>query len=608
MDIGILLLVGIAIGVLAILWIQVIALRSNSGAHGMEEAVREELRLSRQEASTAASDLRVELRGQLQQGTDSVTRAIAALDSTQDKRMAALDVLLGEFRKEGQDRQEAIRGAIEVGLKSIVDAQNAKAEEMRRDASAAHSAVIDLLSKELAAVTNRIDELVQGNATALNGIRDVLGSGIKDLQAGVEAKVSDMRTEVAAKLKDLDEHLAKDLSSARESQQASIDQLTRRVGEVAAAVQTSLDTARKTIDERLSSLTAANQEALDRVSNTLSTGMTSIQASNEKKLEEMRATVDEKLQSTLEKRLSDSFRLVSDRLEAVQLGLGEMQTLAAGVGDLKRVLTNVKARGTWAEVQLGAILEQILTPDQYAKNVAVRPGSAERVEFAIRLPGAGNDMESRVWLPIDSKFPQEDYVRLQEAAEKGDADAQRSALEGLTRAIRASAKDIHDKYVAPPHSTDFAIMFLPTEGLYAEVARTNGLIDELQIKYRVTVVGPANLAAFLCAIRMGFQSIAIQRRADDVWKVLGAVKTEFGKFGDVLDRVYRQLETASRTIQQTHVRTRMMQRSLKDVEALPETEAASMLGDVAEAMALTAELEGMEQGRGTPESATAEGS
>jgi DNA recombination protein RmuC len=254
-----------------------------------------------------------------------------------------------------------------------------------------------------------------------------------------------------------------------------------------------------------------------------------------------------------------------------------MQSLATGVGDLKRVLTNVKARGTWAEVQLGAILEQILTPDQYEKNVCVRADSAERVEYAIRLPGAKDDPGACVWLPIDSKFPQEDYLRLQEAADKADPEAIQAATDALARTVRTAAKDIRDKYVNPPITTDFGIMFLATEGLYAEVLRQPALVEEFQQKYRVVLAGPTTLVAILSSLRMGFQTLAIEQRASEVWRVLGAVKAEFGKFGDVLEKVKRQLTTATRTIEQTGVRSRALERKLRSVERLPEAEASEML-------------------------------
>ena len=349
--------------------------------------------------------------------------------------------------------------------------------------------------------------------------------------------------------------LRDELRSAREEARLSARELREEVTKSIDATQASLDRVRVTLDQRVREL----------------------QEGNERKLDEMRRTVDEKLHDTLEKRLGESFKLVSDRLDTVHKGLGEMQQLATGVGDLKRVLTNVKARGTWAEVQLGAILEQVLTPEQYGKNVCIRPETAERVEFAVRLPGPLDDPTTCVWLPIDSKFPQEDWLRLQDASDQGDVAAVQAASDALIRTVRGSAKEIHDKYVHPPASTDFAIMFLATEGLFAEVLRHPSVVSDLQQQYRVVVAGPTTLAAILTSLRMGFQTLVVEQRAAEVWRVLGAVKTEFGKFGDVLDKVQRQLTTASRTIEETGQRSRAMEKKLRSAERLPEAEAAMVL-------------------------------
>lgn len=326
---------------------------------------------------------------------------------------------------------------------------------------------------------------------------------------------------------------------------------------------------------RIKAVAASNEQRLDKLRETLDQQMHSLQQSNDKKLEQMRQTVDEKLQSTLEKRLGESFKLVSERLEAVQRGLGDMQNLATGVGDLKRMLTNVKARGTWGEFQVGDILQQILSPDQYAQNVQPHPGTARVVEYAIRLPGQGD--KEQIWLPIDSKFPQEDYQRLIDAAERADAEAVEKSTAALIRAIQISAKDIADKYIEPPYTTDFAIMFLPTEGLYSEVLRQPGMVEKLQHDYRIVVAGPTTLSALLNSLRMGFRTLAIEKRSSEVWTILSAVKTEFGKFGGILERVKKQLDTAANTIDQTGVRTRAMERKLRDVEALPSSDAAALL-------------------------------
>jgi DNA recombination protein RmuC len=328
---------------------------------------------------------------------------------------------------------------------------------------------------------------------------------------------------------------------------------------------------------QLKTLTESNQLGLKHLQETVDGRLQELRSSNERKLEQMREVVDEKLQSTLEKRLGESFKLVGDRLEAVQQGLGEMRSLASGVGDLKKVLTNVKTRGTWGEVQLGALLEQILTPEQFDRNVQPRPDSRDVVEFAIRLPGPSDDPSQCVWLPIDSKFPQEDYLRLVEASENGDVAAVQQAQAALIRSIQDSAKDVSSKYLNPPLTTDFAILFLPTEGLYSEALRHPGLVERLQREHRIVVAGPTTLAAVLNSLRVGFRTLAIEQRSSEVWKVLGAVKHEFGKFGDVLDKVKRQLDAAGRTIESTGARTRAMQRKLRTVEELPAGAATSLL-------------------------------
>jgi DNA recombination protein RmuC len=307
--------------------------------------------------------------------------------------------------------------------------------------------------------------------------------------------------------------------------------------------------------------------------------LAALQDGNEKKLEQMRATVDEKLHATLEQRLGESFRQVAERLEQVHKGLGEMQTLARDVGSLHRVLTNVKARGVFGEVQLAGLLEQVFTPEQYATNVATVPGSSERVEFAIRLPGRGNGPGegAPLWLPIDAKFPREDYERLLDAHERTDPAGMEIAAKAIEGRLRLEARTIRDKYLAPPHTTDFAILFLPIEGLYAEALRRPGLSEALQREYKVMLAGPTTLLATLNSLQMGFRTLALERRSAEVWEVLGAVKTEFGKFGEVLARTRKKLEEASNTISAAEVRTRAMARQLRAVEALPETRSAELL-------------------------------
>jgi len=396
-----------------------------------------------------------------------------------------------------------------------------------------------------------------------------------ELLRALREELRQIREDEAAAARALREELRQNREDEAAAARALRGELSSGSAAAAASAATLRDEVAKAQERALESLghrmTESNRQnlaALETLRTSLAAGVRALQEGNEKKLEEMRVTVDEKLHGTLEKRLGESFKLVSDRLEAVQRGLGEMQSLASGVGDLKKVLTNVKLRGVWGEVQLRAILEQILTPEQYVENF--QPTADERtiVEFAIRLPGRDR-ATSEVFLPIDAKFPQEDYLRLVEASESGESDRVVSATNALARAVRLSGQQIREKYLHPPRTTDFGILFLPTEGLYAEVLRQPGLVEELHLKCSVVVAGPTTLAAILNSLRMGFRTLAIEQRSSEVWKVLGAVKTEFRKFGDVLDRVKKQLATASNTIEETSTRTRAMERKLRQVEELP---------------------------------------
>jgi DNA recombination protein RmuC len=331
-----------------------------------------------------------------------------------------------------------------------------------------------------------------------------------------------------------------------------------------------------TLTKQLQDLSESNARRLAEVRATLEQQLTQLQHNNAAKLDEMRATVDEKLHATLEARLGESFKQVAERLEQVHKGLGEMQTLAQGVGDLKHLLTNVKTRGMFGEAQLAALLEQVFAPDQYATQVATRPGSKNVVDFAIRLPGRGED-GAPCWLPIDAKFPNEDYERLLDAQQRADVVAAEAAGKALEARIRLEAKSMAEKYVEPPHTTDFALLFLPTEGLYAEVLRRPGLMESLQRDHRVTLAGPTTLLAMLNSLQMGFRTLALEKRSSEVWQVLGAVKTEFGKFGDVLAKVKAQTQTVLNTLDSAEVRSRAMGRALKQVEALPTEQAAALL-------------------------------
>jgi DNA recombination protein RmuC len=408
----------------------------------------------------------------------------------------------------------------------------------------------------------RVKDLQEGTEAKLEATRGVLDR----IRETVDGKLDTVRGDLTAGLKTHSESLVTSLDRTGASQVERLDAMTKQVKDVAEGNQTVLERIRSTFDTRVEEL----RQNLDA-------RVKEMQDGNERKLEEMRQTVDEKLQGTLEKRLGESFKFVSDRLEMVHKGLGEMQGLATGVGDLKRIFSNVKVRGTWAEVQLGGILEQMLTMDQWDKNVCVKEGSSERVECAVRLPGSRDDRGRCMWLPIDSKFPTEDYARLQLAAEAGDSEAVQSATDALLRALKAAAKDIADKYINPPATTDYAIMFLATEGLYAEALRQPQFVEEMHQRYRVVIAGPTTLSAILSSFRMGFQTMAVEQRAAEVWRVLGAVKMEFGKFGGVLDKVNRQLQTASKTIEEAGTRTRQMERRLRAVEQMDPAESATIL-------------------------------
>jgi DNA recombination protein RmuC len=337
----------------------------------------------------------------------------------------------------------------------------------------------------------------------------------------------------------------------------------------------------RTLNEQLAQLSLRNEQRLGEVRTAVQEQLKALQEGNERKLEQMRATVDEKLHSTLEQRLGQSFQQVAERLEQVHKGLGEMQGLARDVGSLNRVLTNVKTRGIYGEVQLAGLLEQVFTPQQYAANVETVPGSGARVEFAIRLPGRG-DEATALWLPIDAKFPREDYERLLEAQDRADPQAAEASARAIEVRLKAEARTIREKYVAAPYTTDFAILFLPTEGLYAEALRRPGLAEALQREHRVTLAGPSTLLATLSSLQMGFRTLALEKRSAEVWQVLGAVKTEFGKFGEVLAKTRKKLSEATSTIDLAEVRTRAMARQLRGVESLPETQARALLPGVLE--------------------------
>ncbi len=376
--------------------------------------------------------------------------------------------------------------------------------------------------------------------------------------------------------------LVQSLDQRSQDEALRLQSVSQQIENISQGQEARLQHMQRQLDEKLSQ----NEQRMERMRDTLQKSVTELQQENSKKLEEMRITVDEKLHATLDKRLGESFQMVSQRLEQVYKGLGEMQTLASGVGDLKKVLTNVKTRGVWGEMQLGTLLSQVLSPSQYEENVAVVPGSQQRVEFAVKLPGQG---DGTLYLPIDSKFPLEDYERLLAAYDTAEPEAVAAASNALHTALKTEAKRIASKYIAPPHTTDFAVMFLPIEGLYAEALRIRGLAEQVQQQYRIIIAGPTTLNALLSSLQVGFRTLAIEKRTDEVWQLLSAVKTEFGNFAGLLEATQKRMHAVTESIESATRKTRTIERKLRQVEALDEHSAARLLGDAEPLIHLTEE-------------------
>ncbi|QDI05220.1 DNA recombination protein RmuC [Xanthomonas cerealis pv. cerealis] len=455
-----------------------------------------------------------------------------------------------------REEQRSGRGELREQLDSLARQQDARSEGFARhlaDLSTRTDQRLDLLREALSedarrgrseagAAQQRVAELLNQRLVEMRSQLDAFGQQQSELIARIDAHLTALRETLV-------EDARKSRVEGAESQQRFAD----------------------TLGQRLNELIQRNEQRIGEMRSTLEERLKELQADNAAKLEQMRGTVDEKLQTTLNTRLDASFKLVSERLEQVQRGLGEMQQLATGVGDLKRVLSNVKNRGGWGEVQLENILEQTLTQEQYARGVRVRPERNEAVDFAVRLPGRGHE-DTPVWLPIDSKFPREDYERLLDAQELGDADQVLAMGAQLERAIRVQAKSISDKYIAPPHTTDFAVMFLPTEGLYAETLRRPGLADLLQREHRIVIAGPTTVTALLNSLQMGFRTLAIEKRSSEVWGVLAAVKSEFGKFAGILEKAEKQISTVGKSLGDASRKTRTIERRLRGVETLADAQ------------------------------------
>lgn len=497
----------------------------------------------RAESATGAKQLREEVVATLNGISETINTTMTGLSSSQKSQFEAFSNQLTSFAQTSGEKLDGARIESANGAKQlreeVVTTLNSISEKMvntMKDLAVAEKAQLDAFS-------GKITFLTQTSGEKLDGIRTEFTMGAKQL-----------REEVNAALKGVTETTTKTMSELAVLQKAQLESMSMAIEKLSESNEKKLEAVRVTVEAKLQSL----------------------QADNAKQLEQMRQTVDEKLQGTLEKRLGESFKHVSERLELVHKGLGEMQSLASGVGDLKKVLTNVKTRGTWGEVQLGVLLEQVLNPDQFTKNLATKDGG-ERVEFAIRLPGQGIEMDEAVWLPIDAKFPIEDYQRLIEAQERGDLEGVEVAGKQLESRVKACASDICSKYLNPPKTTDFGILFLPIEGLFAEVIRRTGLTEVIQRECRVVIAGPTTLWSILSSLQMGFRTLAIQKRSSEVWNLLAAVKTEWTKYGDILDVVQKKLNQASETIEKAKVRSRAVGRKLKDVQELPANEVTTLL-------------------------------
>ena len=457
------------------------------------------------------------------------------LDAVDKAQERTEDTVRDEMARSREESGKTAREQRQELTESFTNFGDAVVQRMM-DAAVMQKGQLDVFSGQLAT-------FAKASGERLDAVRAESATGSKQL-----------REEVIASLRGISEAITKTMAEIANLQKNQLEMMSAAIAKLSESNEKKLEAVRKTVEEKLQS----------------------IQSDNAKQLEQMRQTVDEKLQGTLEKRLGESFKLVSERLELVHKGLGEMQTLATGVGDLKKVLTNVKTRGTWGEVQLGAMLEQVLNPDQFSTNVSTRD-NGERVEYAIRLPGQGADKDETVWLPIDAKFPVEDYQRLIDAQERADADMVEQAGKQLENRVRSCAGDICSKYLNPPKTTDFGILFLPIEGLFAEVIRRTGLTEVIQRECRVVIAGPTTLWSILNSLQMGFRTLAIQKRSSEVWNLLAAVKTEWTKYGDVLEAVEKKLHQASDTIEKARVRSRAVGRKLKDVQELPAGEANALL-------------------------------
>ena len=529
---------------------------------------------------------RVDLPTEWLERLQALERGVQATQLSVAKNDGALDAMgqqLRGFTQLTQGTLESLRGAIDERLAQAVaesrtgraellaafDAFEAKLEQRLAQGQSEAAVARKELSETLAAFRTELTQTAQQLASDSARSREAMAESAQLFEQRIQERFEALTAATRGTLDSLKGDIHTQLGTVSAALKDQLEANGQQIRNQFAVLQDA-------VSQQLGAMAQGSQHNAEALRGALNERLAAIQADNTAKLEEMRRTVDEKLHATLEQRLGESFKLVSDRLEQVHKGLGEMQTLAGSVGDLKRVMTNVKTRGTWGEMQLGAIIENVLTPDQFARNVKAVPGSDELVEFAIRLPGRQD--EKPVWLPIDSKYPVEQYQRLLDAQDAADKAAIASAGNAFETSIKLEARKIFSKYVSPPHTTDFAVLYLPTEGLFAEVIRRPGLVEAVQNDCRVMITGPANLAAMLSSLQMGFKTLAIEKRSSEVWGVLGSVKTEFAKFGEIVDSAKKSIDAAAKKFDDVGVRTRAIQRKLRDVQELPAPTASTAAG------------------------------
>jgi DNA recombination protein RmuC len=575
-----------------------------------ESNIRDEFGKNREETNKSAKDSREELSSSLKLVEEKMLSVITtftglieikiksisdSLDVSSKSNREELAKSISDFTGIVDNKMKTIQEFLDIGLKFNREELNKSISTFERQVTSSISGFSEILNKELSSVQDRVNTSTKESreelVTSLKSFEEKSSAKTEALTKDTRNSLEMNRTTVEKKLADIQEELNKSISSFEKQVTSSISGFSEILNKELNSVQDRVNTSTKESREELTAslksfeekssakieaLTKDTKDGLEMNRTTVEKKLADIQKENNEKLEQMRQTVDEKLHKTLETRLGESFKLVSERLELVQKGLGEMQNLAIGVGDLKKVLSNVKTKGVLGEYQLGSILEQILAPNQYEQNVQTKEGSRDNVEFAIKLPSK-DDSNKPIWLPTDSKFPTADYEILISAYDNGDTEILGRAKKELENKINKFAKDIHEKYIDPPNTTEFAIMFLPFEGLYAEVLRIPGILENIQNKFKITIAGPTTMSAILNSLQMGFRTLAVEKRTSEIWNILGAVRTEFGKFGDVLDATKKKLDQASDELAKTGTRTRQIEKKLQDVQTLPETEAQKLL-------------------------------